>query len=530
MEFGDITIPQSIKILAVGYETLIKKVTPSDTKISVYLPPQSVELEGLEVVAERVPDKTSKVTFKSDELISTPGTQGDPIKILDSLPGVVAAAEGSGAVYMRGSGLSDNIVWVNNVPIGYLYHWDGLQSTINPSLVSDLNIFLGGFPVEYGDALGGAIDVTLRAPKKDRQHYNVHLGTYKSGFLIEGPIGETDGKNSFFLAARRSYIDFLLSPTDFTDFINDDEENLDQFITVPQFYDIQGLARHELNNGNLDAYYFSAGDKLAFENNEDAKTDPQLSGKMDTKTSFQTMGLMWRQQWNNKWDTTIPLALYRMKEKLIMGADDQGNPFFGNILQEKILWQPEVRWQRLSTPLDNYANAGTGEAYGVDVYIKREKSKGKMGWLSYSYAKSKRKNEFNGVDRNYSGDQPHTVTLVWGQPFAGSWKAWTWGIKIKAHSGNTYTPITGHHREDPADNTSRWIPEYAEHNSRRTPPYYRLDVRFERAVLFNKSKMKFYIEILNATNRKNVVGYDYGDEYEKIDHPSQVASMPIFPF
>ena len=122
------------------------------------------------------------------------------------------------------------------------------------------------------------------------------------------------------------------------------------------------------------------------------------------------------------------------------------------------------------------------------------------------------------------------------QPFVDSglamfrgWKYWNWGIKLQAHSGSLYTPVIGREREDPADPTSRFRPIYGEFNSERTPFYYRLDLRLERENFLKKSTMKFFIDILNVTFKKNVVDFDYGPEFERIDNPRKVTGLPFFP-
>jgi len=183
-----------------------------------------------------------------------------------------------------------------------------------------------------------------------------------------------------------------------------------------------------------------------------------------------------------------------------------------------------------NNPPDNYANQGTGEAYGFDLFLKRESRDRKMGWLALSWAKSRRTNQLTGVTREFSGDQPLTLTAVWGQPFRGSWNRWEWSIKAQVHSGTPYTEITGRHREDPADPGSRWIAEYGKHNGKRTPTYYKIDLRIAREFLFNESKMKFYLDLQNVTFARNIISYDYGDEYEKINNPDEITGMGFFPF
>jgi len=42
--------------------------------------------------------------------------------------------------------------------------------------------------------------------------------------------------------------------------------------------------------------------------------------------------------------------------------------------------------------------------------------------------------------------------------------------------------------------------------------------------------VKFYVDIQNITNNNNIVEYDYGNEYEKIDDRTEVIGMKFFPF
>ncbi len=696
--FSDIDLPKKIKVLAAGYETRTGSVKPDKESVTVYLSPVAVEGEGLEVTAERIVEKASKISLSKQELTQAPGSQGDPLKALVSLPGIVQAGEDSAAVYMRGSDTNSNIVWANNAPIGYLYHFGGMYSTINPMLIEDINVFLGGFPVEYGDALGGVIDAKLRAPKKDRTHYAFDISTIVSSFLIEGPVGEKSG-DSFYVAARRSYIDLLLSPEKMNELAGNDDDDDNEITLVPRFYDAQALYRHELDKGYLDYYFFSAKDKMAFDIKSAEKTDPQFAGELSNSIEYQTAGITWQQTINSRWNHITTLAYYRDKEVTRLGRDDNGEPFYIDVKTNSLSLRPHINWQfkkdqtlsfgtelfytdapvdlyisrppsendpdfdftsqkkyRLEKTLiaktftpyikhrknwsdkftsilglrysnanvsggydsrelspraaveynitpktlltaswgrytqmpdgasiietfgnpnlktteaehrilgiqhqfntlysvkaeiyqkpmtnlvvsideneapNNYANKGIGEAYGIDLFLKREARHGKMGWLSLSWAKSKRTNQLTGITRDFSGDQPLTLTAIWGQPFGGNWKRWKWGVKAEVRSGTPYTEIIARYREIEGDDTSRWIAEYGKYNAKRTPTYYKVDLRIDREILFKESKMKLYIDLQNVTFAKNIIEYDYGNEYEKINNPTKITGLSFFPF
>ncbi|MCW8957292.1 MAG: TonB-dependent receptor, partial [Gammaproteobacteria bacterium] len=593
-----------------------------------------------------------------------------------------------------------NIVWVNRAPVGYLYHFGGFHSTINASLIEDINVFLGGFPVEYGDALGGVIDVKLRDPENDRMHYRFDISTISSSFLAEGPVNEAGG-DSFFVSARRSYIDLLFSPDQFNDSFEDDEdEDPDQITLVPRFYDTQALYHQLLDQGHIDYYLFTAGDELEADIRDSALSDPQLAGRLHTQQRFATTGLNWEQIWNNRLSHTMTLAYYHNETNFALGSDDTGEPFYVDAVNNTLLWQPELRWvldkqrqlnlgvaasyseipldlyisrlpdendpdfnftsldkfrvntnlyahsyspyvkyrtqwsDKLTTsigllysdisvsggfeaqewsprlsleyqatdklkltaswgryvqtpqgteivesfgnpgllmpqsehrilgleyqfnplyslkteiyhkpmsdlviaidgnlPPDNFSNDASGEAYGLDIFIKRVPRNRKMGWLALSWGKTERTNELTGLTRDFSGDQPLTLTTVWGQPFRGeSWKRWEWSMKAELHSGTPYTAVTGRHLEDPVDPTSRWIAEYGTHNAERTPVYYKIDLRIAREMLMKESKLKVYLDFQNITFRENIIDYDYGNEYENIDNPTEVTGMSFFPF
>lgn len=697
--FSDESRPEFFKVLAAGYETKIWEIKDKQPPYKIYLQPIIYEGQGLEVVAERIKEKGSKVVLSKKELLLAPGSQGDPLKAITALPGVMASGDGQADVYMRGSGVDENIVWVNSAPVGYLYHWDGLSSTINPHLIEDINVFLAGFPVEYGDAIGGAVDARLRKPENDRMHYKFDLATYASSFLVEGPVGAAGGNDSFFVAGRRSYIDLLYSTDTFNDAFGDDDEDADKITKIPQFYDFQALYNHILPQGNIDLYYFGAGDELAIDINDSGKSDPQLQGRFDSNTAYNTLGSTWDQTWSDTVSHTMNLSWRNYEDKTQFGQDDDGAPFFIRAKMSGIHAQPELHWQqnpsqmftagvsydyldipvdmytsRMPTendrhfdftsqekfrlkrtlyansvgpyikhryqwtddlvttlglrytntevtggfeasefsprasieyslftdtlltasagrfrqipesstiidtfgnpglcmtrsdhyvlgvdqklndlysvktevyykdmkdlvipvddrlPPDNFVNEGTGKAVGVDIFLRRKRKDRKMGWIGLSVSDSERTNEITGVTRDFTGDRPYAVTIVWGQPFPGIFDKWLWSFRFQAHSGQPYTKLIGRHREDPNDPNSRWIPEWGKHNGERTPIYYKLDLRIDREFYYNEWKMKFYVDLQNATFHENIEGYDYGSEYEDINNATPITGLGFMPF
>ncbi len=356
--FEDVETFLNIKVLSPGHETLEKLIDNSKQAITLYLHPLTVEGDSLEVVEDRIKEKASKITLVKEELLRIPGTAGDPLKVMENLPGVVVGQGqngGPGQIYIRGSGTDDNGVLINRIPVPYLYHFGDMSgvapSTINPSLIKDFNAFLGGFPVEYEDKLGGILDVQLRNPKKDRIHQTYRLAIHESAFLIEGPVQEKNDNDSFYVAGRISYLDRLLTPGMVNKAINGDkseEESEINFISLPRYYDAQANWHRELKKGSLDVYYFAAGDSLSLDIlDKTAKdTDPAFVGNLAVDLNYQSVGTNWIHRHNNRLTQIATLTLRQFTSRQNIGTDpitDKG--FFINVKDTTATFDPQLIWR-----------------------------------------------------------------------------------------------------------------------------------------------------------------------------------------
>ncbi len=445
--FDDVEFPLKLKILNTGYETFETELKENKNDVTFYLDPLSYEAESLEVVAERVREKNSKVTLGREELRKAPGSQGDPLKVIQSLPGIVTAAEGAGVVYIRGSEPNQNIIWVNRARIGYLYHFGGLYSTISPQLISDFNVFLGGFPVEYGDSLGGVLDVKLRAPKNDRLHQHYSIGTFQSSFVLEGPIGKAGSKDSFYVSARRSYIDLLFSPDTVSNFISDDdepEEEQDKVTEVPAFYDVQALWQRDLKNGRLLLQHFRAGDEVRLDLNSPGKSDPAAKGELGVKDRYHSTSLVWEQQWSEGLNTSSSLYYINSLNSFRLGEDPNGDPYFLKIHDNNYIWQPEVRW---NIKEDLLFTAGTEFIYAetpVDASIGRQPG---FDDIDYNLTETKK----------FNVDETYKTGLI--NPYLKIRK--TWRKKLTTQLGLRATYLRSNGREDMNHLSPRFSTEYA---------------------------------------------------------------------
>ncbi|MEA1988309.1 MAG: TonB-dependent receptor plug domain-containing protein [Pseudomonadota bacterium] len=304
----------------------------------------------------------SEFILTKDELQGVAGTQGDPLKALSTLPGVVNAYSNSGAglnngFYVRGSNSNENTIWIDGLPVGYMFHLGGLYSIVNPDLIDQFDTYLGGFGVEYGDKLGGAINIQTKDPRSDLTEHSAQVGFFDSSYRVEGPISE---KSSGYFAVRRSYLDLFMPSTGS---LGNSDINYTQF---PQFWDLQAKWQYRLANGFVDFNILTSNDKLTLnvDNRGDILQDPAIAGYLGGEDTFQTYGIRWYQNLNNDWEQKIRLGLLNTSSERFIGSQldgepNPGRPYTKNVYGENWFLLPQ--WE-YSGGIDSNLKMG------LDVY------------------------------------------------------------------------------------------------------------------------------------------------------------------
>ena len=157
---------------------------------------------------EAPPREVTRRPLQAERVAKIAGANNDPLRAVETLPGVARPPLGETVVLVRGAGANDSIVMVDGTPVLLLYHLGGLQSFLNPALLDRVDFYPGNFSVRYGRAIGGAIDARLRAPRSDAWHGIADVSLLSASLLVEGPVSD---KLSIALAGRRSNIDAQLA-------------------------------------------------------------------------------------------------------------------------------------------------------------------------------------------------------------------------------------------------------------------------------------------------------------------------------
>lgn len=144
---------------------------------------------------------------------------------------------------------------------------------------------------------------------------------------------------------------------------------------------------------------------------------------------------------------------------------------------------------------------GKGRAYGVELFIK--KNKGKLtGWLSYTLARTERQveslNGGNWYPTRY--DRTHTLNLV-GQYELN--KKWSFGANLALISGVPYSLAP---QQGTYENFTYGITGAGVRGNIRLPLYNRFDIsatKKNKKALFGKGESEWVFSVYNITNRRN---------------------------
>ena len=178
-----------------------------------------------------------------------------------------------------------------------------------------------------------------------------------------------------------------------------------------------------------------------------------------------------------------------------------------------------------SDELSVFLNQGEGYAQGTEIFLRHQSGDRFFGWISYAYALSKRRDRLGEPYRYYSFDQTHVATLAASYNLTPTWE---FGAKWQYRTGNPYTPVVDATRvPDPRNGKLIYLPIYGEKNSERLPPYHRLDLRVSKVFRFNSWEFGIFLELLNAYNRKNLLDYQYEEDYKD---KNPIYQFPILPY
>lgn len=251
-------------------------------------PRAAVDVAVDEVLVRGRQSDYSVITENAQKIVDVPGSLGDPLMAVFSLPGVLSEGDGGGAPAVRGSSPSDNRYLVDGAPAGYVFHAFS-TSIFNENIIQDFQLFSAGFGPQYSNAIGGIFDIKLRDPKQQDFSTKVDLSFLRAGVFTEGQVSEN---SALYLSARASLLQY---------FFDKDEAEKEDGIRVqdaPEDTDYQFKYQYRLgDNHRLTLSANGASDLAAAEFTErstEALEEPDFVGSAKIDNTFHNQSLRWQ--------------------------------------------------------------------------------------------------------------------------------------------------------------------------------------------------------------------------------------------
>jgi len=201
-----------------------------------------------EVAVHGEREEPSTIHIPRNETQFVAGAFGDPLKVVEALPGMAPWLSGLPYYYVRGSPPENVGYFVDGIRVPLLFHVGPGASTIAPQLVESVDLFPGAYPAEYGRYAGAVIAAKTTSPEMERPTGEFSARVYDANVSVGTPID--GGQGSVLVAGRYSYTQALTS------------------IIVPNYglayWDYEARASHRALGGTLTLFAFGAHDELHF--------------------------------------------------------------------------------------------------------------------------------------------------------------------------------------------------------------------------------------------------------------------------
>lgn len=309
-----ISLPKGEYILIVnrmGFEKVqIRMQLDQNITQNISLKRSSIGLDEIVISAER-PDanvsapQVGREKMEITQMNKLPVLLGerDIIKTIQLMPGVQGAGEGSSGFFVRGGSADQNLILLDNVSLYNASHLMSFFSTFNSEVLSDVTLYKGAMPAQYGERLASILDVQQRNGDNKEYHVSGGIGLIASNITAEGPIQK--GKSSFLIGARRTYADALAR-------MSGNKNAQDAYL---YFYDLNAKLNFALsNNDQLSISAYWGRDKMVLKD----------AAEMNWGNKFVTT--RWNRIINKKLTSSTILAYnqYDYRMKMEVGMDFTG--------------------------------------------------------------------------------------------------------------------------------------------------------------------------------------------------------------
>lgn len=266
--------------------TLVEPDEPVDPEPPKPTAPPDDELGAVDesdvVRAPAMQRRVLSTTIEPQQGERVAGTQGDTLKVVQTLGGVARAPVGTSDLIVWGAAPSDTRLYIDHMPVPRLFHLGGARSVLPSASVGAVHLVPGGYAAEYGRGIGGLVRVDttdLPATLADRK-----VGGYARVDPIDVGVGAQTrvGPRTFVsVGGRKSLLNESL------DLVVPNRSR--DLVPIADYWDLNGKVDHRLSGReSLQLTVVSAHDQVR---RGIPSVTPDLSFHEQTRDAFHRVGL-----------------------------------------------------------------------------------------------------------------------------------------------------------------------------------------------------------------------------------------------
>jgi hypothetical protein len=202
----------------------------------------------------------SRITLSGAELHEVAGTNGEPLRVIMLLPGVVTPASGLSYPVVRGAVPAATGFYLDGVKVPQLYHLLAGGSVVHPDFIESIDFYPSNAPTRFGRISGGVISAQVAKTRDDRVHFSVSPDLLQTAAFVEVPIEKT-GTN-ITVGGHISYAAWLLAAISGTGAFG-------KGVTpVFESWDYQARVDQKVGKGSVRLLAFGSNDRVGTKNTD----------------------------------------------------------------------------------------------------------------------------------------------------------------------------------------------------------------------------------------------------------------------
>jgi hypothetical protein len=142
----------------------------------------------------------------------------DPLRAIQAMPSATATDDFYSEFAVRGNSWRHVGLAIDGMPTKYLMHTvhgvvdGGSIAMINSETLGSVALHPGSYAQRTGRQLGAQVDLTTRDGNREKFRGRAGLSGTSATLMADGPLA--DGRGSWLVSARRSYLDYLITRID----------------------------------------------------------------------------------------------------------------------------------------------------------------------------------------------------------------------------------------------------------------------------------------------------------------------------